>query len=218
MVRPQSAPPDPAVVGMPPAAAWIYRQIAAAPSTPLTAAVVGPGSTGKSVLLDAVAREYQKAGAMVIRGGSSAELSIDTLDPGEPVLVDDAHRLDSATLEGLRSLTEGNATRLIVAYRPWPRSRELSALGACLARRRSPVILGHLDRNAVGARIAARVGCTPPDSLIDLVLEQSGGLPSLVGLVTQALQDTGRFDPRRPDQFRRPERVNVSPGLAERLR
>jgi DNA-binding NarL/FixJ family response regulator len=218
MVRPQSAPPDPAVVGMPPAAAWIYRQIAAAPSTPLTAAVVGPGSTGKSVLLDAVAREYQKAGATVIRGGSSAELSIDTLDPGEPVLVDDAHRLDSATLEGLRSLTEGNATRLIVAYRPWPRSRELSALGACLARRRSPVILGHLDRNAVGARIAARVGCTPPDSLIDLVLEQSGGLPSLVGLVTQALQDTGRFDPRRPDQFRRPERVNVSPGLAERLR
>ncbi|MGH8919007.1 MAG: hypothetical protein ACRD0H_11900, partial [Actinomycetes bacterium] len=32
------------------------------------------------------------------------------------------------------------------------------------------------------------------------------------------LQDTGRFDPRRPEQFRRPERVNVSAGLAERLR
>ena len=48
--------------------------------------------------------------------------------------------------------------------------------------------------------------------------QQSGGLPSLVGLVTQALQDTGRFDPRRPAEFRCPDRVNVSPGLAERLR
>ena len=39
-----------------------------------------------------------------------------------------------------------------------------------------------------------------------------------VGLVTQAMLDTGRFDPRHPDRFRRPPRVSVSPGLAERLR
>ncbi|MGH3694315.1 MAG: LuxR C-terminal-related transcriptional regulator [Pseudonocardiaceae bacterium] len=203
---------------MPPSTAWIFRQIAAGPSDPLTAAVVGPGSTGKSVLLDAVAREYQKAGATVVRGSSATQLQIDTLDPSEPILVDDAHRLDATALDGLRVLAEGDTARLVVAYRPWPRSPELSALGASLARRRSPVILGHLDRSTVGARIAARVGCTPPDPLIDLVYEQSGGLPSLVGLVTQALADTGRFDPRRPAEFRRPERVNVSPGLAERLR
>lgn len=218
MVRPNSAPPDPAIAGMPTAAAWIFRQIATAASTPLLAAVVGPGSTGKSVLLDAVAREYQKTGAVVVRDSSSIKLRLEELDPGEPVLVDDAHRLDAVALATLRTFAEQEAIRLIVAYRPWPRSRELSALGATLARRRSPVILGHLDRAAVAARIAARVNCTPPDPLIDLVHEQSGGLPSLVGLVTQALQDTGRFDPRHPDQFRRPERVNVSPGLAERLR
>src|SRR5262245_51385167 len=104
MVRPHSASPDPAIVGMPPSASWIFRQIAAAPSTPLTAAVVGPGSTGKSALLDAVAREYQKAGAAVVRGSSTARLQIntlqiDTLDPSEPVLVDDAHHLDPAVLE-----------------------------------------------------------------------------------------------------------------------
>ena len=157
MVRPHSASPDPAIAGMPPSAAWIFRQIAAAPSTPLTAAVVGPGSTGKSVLLDAVAREYRKAGAVVVRSSSTALLQIDTLDPSEPVLVDDAHRLDPATLAGLRTFAEHETTRLVVAYRPWPRSRELSALGASLARRRSPVILSHLDRNAVGARIASRV-------------------------------------------------------------
>ncbi|MGH3751536.1 MAG: LuxR C-terminal-related transcriptional regulator [Pseudonocardiaceae bacterium] len=218
MVRPQSASPDLAIPSTPLSAAWIFRQIAAAPSTPLTAAIVGPGGTGKSALLDALAREYQKAGAAVVRGSSAGGLRVDTLDPNEPVLVDDAHRLDPAVLEGLRTLAEGDAARLVIAYRPWPRSQELSALGASLARRRSPVVVGHLDRSAVEARITARVRCTPPGPLIDLVHEQAGGLPSLVDLVTQALQDTGRFDPQRPEQFRRPERVNVSAGLAERLR
>ncbi len=218
MVRPQSASPDLAIPGTPASAAWIFRQIAAAPSAPLTAAIVGPGGTGKSALLDAVAREYQKTGAAVVRGSSAAGLRLDTLDPNGPVLVDDAHRLDQAVLEGLRTFAETATARLVVAYRPWPRSRGLSALGASLARRRSPVVVGHLARTAVGARIAARVGCAPPDPLVDLVLEQTGGLSSLVDLVTQALQDTGRFDPRRPEQFRRPDRVNVSAGLAERLR
>jgi len=217
MVRPHSASPDLATPSAP-SASWIFRQIAAAPSAPLTAAIVGPGGTGKSALLDALAREYQKAGAAVVRGSSAAGLRLDTLDPNEPVLVDDAHRLDEAALEGLHTFAGGETARLVVAYRPWPRSRGLSALGAILARRRSPVVVGHLDRSAVEARITARVGCTPPDSLVDLVHEQAGGLPSLVDLVTQALQDTGRFDPRRPEQFRRPERVNVSASLAERLR
>ncbi|MGH3814144.1 MAG: LuxR family transcriptional regulator, partial [Pseudonocardiaceae bacterium] len=203
---------------MPPSAAWIFRQIATAPSAPLTAAIVGPGGTGKSALLDALAREYQKAGTAVVRPSSAAGLRLDTLDPNGPVLVDDAHRLDQAALEGLRTFAETETARLIVAYRPWPRSRGLSAIGASLARRRSPVVVGHLARTAVGARIAGRVGCTPPDPLVDLVLEQTGGLASLVDLVTQALQDTGRFDPRRPEQFRRPDRVNVSASLAERLR
>lgn len=217
IVRPNSASPEFAIPSTP-SAAWIFRQIAAAPSAPLTAAVVGPGGTGKSALLDAIARQYEETGTAVVRGGSAAGLRLDRLESDKPVLVDDAHRLDPTALDDLRTLAEADATRLVVAYRPWPRPQGLSALGASLARRRSPVVVGHLDRGAVGARIAARVGCTPPDPLVDLVHEQAGGLPSLVDLVTQALQDTGRFDPRRPEQFRRPERVNVSAGLAERLR
>ncbi|MGH3976453.1 MAG: LuxR C-terminal-related transcriptional regulator, partial [Pseudonocardiaceae bacterium] len=218
MVRPRAASPELAIPGVQPSAVWLFRQITGSPSAPLTAAIVGPGGTGKSALLDALAREYQKAGAAVVRGSSTADLRLDTVNPNEPVLVDDAHRLDQAILEELRAFAGEETARLIVAYRPWPRSRALSALGASLARRRSPVVMGHLNRTAVGARIAARVGCTPPDPLIELVHEQAGGLSSLVDLVTQALQDTGRFDPRRPEQFRRPERVNVSAGLAERLR
>src|SRR6266498_3231733 len=38
------------------------------------------------------------------------------------------------------------------------------------------------------------------------------------GLVTQALLDTGRLDPQHPERFRRPNRISVSSGLAERLR
>jgi ABC-type cobalamin/Fe3+-siderophores transport system ATPase subunit len=78
MVRPQSTSPDPAIASMPPSAAWIFRQIATASATPLTAAIVGPGSTGKTTLLDAVAREYHKAGAAVVRGSFTARLQIDT--------------------------------------------------------------------------------------------------------------------------------------------
>ncbi|MGH8921030.1 MAG: ATP-binding protein, partial [Actinomycetes bacterium] len=161
---------------MPSSVAWIFRQIAATPSAALTAAIVGPGGTGKSALLDALARQYQKAGAVVVRGSSAAGLRLDMLDTDDPVLVDDAHRLDQVALEGLRMFAESDATRLVVTYRPWPRSRGLSALGTSLARRRSPVVMGHLDHAAVGARIAARVGCAPPEPLVDLVLEQTGGL------------------------------------------
>ncbi|MGH3978653.1 MAG: hypothetical protein ACRDRZ_06585, partial [Pseudonocardiaceae bacterium] len=220
MPRPHSASPDLAIAGTP-AAAWLFRQIAGAPSAPLTVAVVGPGGTGKSALLDAVAREYEKAGTAVVRGGPAHGLDTidwDTLDWDKPVLVDDAHLLDPTVLRRLSALADTDSARLLVAYRPWPRSGGLSALGASLARRQSPVVMGHLDRSAVAARIAARVGSTPPESLVDLVHEQAGGLLALVDLVAQALQDTGRFDPRHPEQFRRPERVTVSAGLAERLR
>lgn len=217
MVRSNSASTEFAIPSWP-SAAWVFRQIAAAPSAPLTVAVVGPGGTGKSALLDAVARQYEETGTAVVRWDSAAGLRPDALNSDKPVLVDDAHRLEPTVLDELRTLAEADAARVMVAYRPWPRPRGLSALGASLARRRSPVVVGHLDRSAVQARIAARVGCTPPDPLVDLVHEQAGGLPSIVDLVTQALQDTGRFDPRRPEQFRRPERVNVSAGLAERLR
>src|SRR6185436_18565587 len=37
-------------------------------------------------------------------------------------------------------------------------------------------------------------------------------------IVTQALRDTGRFDARHPDTFRRPDLVTVSVALAEHLR
>ncbi len=121
------APADPEDVF--PRAAWLFRCIAAAPAAGLTAAVVGPGGTGKSTLLNAVAAAYERAGE---RGG--------------PLLVDDAHRLSSAELDDLRAQARADDTRIVVTYRPWPHPTGLSALGAQLSRHHSPVVLGLLDR------------------------------------------------------------------------
>ncbi len=212
MVRtPVKAPADPVV----PAAGWILRQIGVSAAEPLTAAIVGPGGTGKSTLLKAIASAYAEAGVRVARAGQDTEL--DALPDGVPVLVDDAQRLAPAVLASLRERARRDDARMAVAYRPWPRPDGLSALGAQVSRHHSPIVLGHLGREEVVSQVDRRAGSSP-DALVDLVFEQSGGLPMFVGLVTQAMLDTGRFDPAHPERFRRPQRVSVSPGLAERLR
>ncbi len=199
-----------------PAAAWILRQIATRPDDALTAAVVGPGGTGKSTLIKVIAAAYERAGVQTVRIGRDSDIS--TVADGRPMLIDDAHQLDSATLAALRERGRTGDARMVAAYRPWPRPDGLSALGTQLSRRHSPIVIGHLGRTEVAAHVARRIATIPPDALVALVYEQSGGLPMFVGLVTQAMLDTGRFDPRHPDRFRRPPRVSVSPGLAERLR
>ena len=200
-----------------PAARQLVAQIAADPSAPLCAAVVGPGGTGKSAVLDAVAAAYGCAGVEVTRvDGRRAQLP--PIAANAAVLVAGAQQLSPAILDELRALVDSDEPRLVIAYRPWPRSRSLSELAASVTRRRAPVVVGHLPRSAVASRIAARLGAKPPDDLVDVVHEQSGGLPKLVDLITQALVDSGRFDPCHPERFKRPDRITVSPGLAERLR
>ncbi len=199
-----------------PVAGWILRQIGSEVGEPLTAAIVGPGGTGKSTLVSAIAAAYDTAGVPAVRVGPDTDVG--ALADGIPVLVDDAHRLAPDTLAILRERARRDDARMVVSYRPWPRPDGLSALGALVSRHHSPIVLGHLGRDEVAAHVARRVGGPPPDTLVALVHEQSGGLLMFVGLVTQAMLDTGRFDPRHPDRFRRPQRVSVSPGLAERLR
>jgi DNA-binding NarL/FixJ family response regulator len=199
-----------------PSAGWLFRQLDATPGEPLTAAVVGPGGTGKSALLRAIEARYERAGSGPVP--ISGDTHLDSIPATVPLLVDDAHQLDAATLDALRARAKVTESRMVVTYRPWPRPRGLSALGAQLSRHHSPIVLGHLDKDEVAALVTRRGKCQPSDTLIALVLEQSGGSPMFAGLVTQALLDTGRLDPRHPERFRRPNRITVSPGLAERLR
>lgn len=208
----RTAPPD--IIF--PSAGWLFRALESAPGEPLTAAVVGPGGTGKSALLRALAASYERAGRSPVALDEDTEIADVPVDV--PLLVDDAHRLDEGVLESLRQRAQNTNSRMVVTYRPWPRPRGLSALGAQLSRHHSPVVLGLLDKDEVAMLVARRGKCQGSDTLIALVLEQSGGSPMFAGLVTQALLDTGRLDPQHPERFRRPNRVTVSPGLAERLR
>lgn len=201
-----------------PGADWLFRQIANAPSASLAAAVVGAGGTGKTALLDEVAGAYERAGVEFVRAGGGRQATADLLAGDRPVLVDDAHELDPGTLDELRAHATTGDARIVVAYRPWPRSGALSALGAAVARSRPAVFVTHLDRPAVAARIAEMIDAPVPASLVDLVHEQSGGLPVLVDFVTRAMRDAGRVDPRHPGGFKRPDQVVVSAGTAERLR
>ncbi len=212
MASPTKGRPEPVF----PSAAWLLRQVAAEPAAPLTAAVVGPGGCGKSALLRTVSAAYERVGVAAVTVDRDDDLA--ALSRDVPVLVDDAHRLSSGVLGELRAFARSGGARMLVTYRPWPRPDGLSALGAQLSRHHSPVVLGHLSREETADLVARRVKCQPPESFVALVHEQSGGSPLFAGMVAQALLDTGRFDPRHPDRFRRPARVSVSPGLAERLR
>src|SRR4051794_40952400 len=195
--------------GGPPGGAGLAARIAADPGAPLVAVVVGPGGTGKSMLLDELGAVYARAGVEVSRYPDAT---------GGAVLVDDAHRLTDADLDRLGRIAADPGARLGLAHRPWPRPRALAALTATLGPRRIVVMVGHLDRAAVAGRIAERVGAPVPDAMADVVHEQTGGLPGLVDVVTLALCESGRFDPRSPDRFDRPDRITVSPAFAERLR
>ena len=176
-----------------PAARRLYREIAADPQASLLLEVVGVGGAGKSVLLNVLARLYTESGIAVSH------------DPGEPVgsqttlLVDDAQLLNQRTVHGLaEAVRSGSLRRLLIARRPLPRSAELAELGALLAQRRAPVVLADLDRAGVAGRAALALGTRPPAELVDAVLEQTAGLPALVTLLLDTLEETGELSATRP--------------------
>ncbi len=204
----------------PPGGAALADLVARRPHDTLVATVVGPGGTGKTLLLDALDERYRAAGVPVLRAGPGAP--VPGTAPGA-VLVDDAHLLDPAALHGLRALAGEDGTRLVLAHRSWPRPDALAAFTAEVGARRHVAVVGHLDRRAVAERLARRSGGPVPDAMAAWVHDRSGGLPVLVDLVARTLVDAGlldvgRRDPGRPERFRAPERFTVSVALAERLR
>ncbi len=203
MITAQAPPaPDAALAGAP-VARRLVREALAAPDRLGRVDVVGPAGTGKSVLLAALADVLSTAGLTVLR-----ELPESDPGPGTALLVDDGHRLTPGALARLAALAGGASGVLVVAHRPWPRPEGMSALGATLAARRPPVVLGPLERSGVQARLAYLLGeraGRPSDVVVDLVLTQTGGQPALVDRMLTALVERGgpdparwRWDPARP--------------------
>src|SRR5262245_16825024 len=95
-----------------PSAVWLLRQLTTAPAGELTAAVVGPGGTGKSVLLRAVAAAYERAGSVPTWVHADTDLA--AVPDTTPLLVDDAHELTETALDALRTRARTAGARMVV--------------------------------------------------------------------------------------------------------
>ncbi|MEU5694869.1 helix-turn-helix transcriptional regulator [Actinosynnema sp. NPDC020468] len=130
----------------------VVARVAADPRAPLRLGVLAPGGYGKTTLLGALSRVL-------------AEVDVS--------IVDDAHLLPERDLLDLRDRVERGAARVVVAYRPWPRSRALAGLAESLSRAGSVVVLEPWSRDEVRSALAAR-------GLADFVHQQTGGVPRFV--------------------------------------
>jgi DNA-binding CsgD family transcriptional regulator len=185
-------------------AAELTGAVAADPLAPLLAAIRAPGGYGKSTLLSEVSRGFRQAGVAVLTVREA--LSEPARCREAAIVVDDAHRLPGAQLERLAELAADERTRLVVAYRPWPRSPALAGLTGILERTRPALLLRPLDRAGMAQRAAALLtgalpGQEPPAALIDLLDEQTGGVPRYVDRVLEALRQAHRgTGPQAPFQ------------------
>ncbi|MEV8438419.1 LuxR C-terminal-related transcriptional regulator [Actinosynnema sp. NPDC051121] len=118
--------------------------------------VVAPGGHGKTTVLREISRAFEDAGV-----------------PAS--VVDDAHLLPDAELLALRSRVERGDGNVVVAYRPWPRSRALAALAESLGRSGPSLMLEPFTREQVRAVLPASAR-----GLVDYVHEQTGGVPRFV--------------------------------------
>ncbi|MEQ3554923.1 LuxR C-terminal-related transcriptional regulator [Pseudonocardia nematodicida] len=152
----------------------LARAVAEDPTGPRTIAVTGPAGSGKSTVLDALARAWQHAGETVEWGvpGGATTAAVS--------LVDDAQELGDDDLALLRRLAGRPGTRLVVAFRPWPRGRALARLGGTLAASAPPLVLGALDAAGVAARAARITGSRLADDAVRVVHERTAGSPVLV--------------------------------------
>jgi len=172
-----------------PAARRLYQQVADNPDMPLRLEVVGSGGHGKTVLLDALAEAYTRAGTAVVR--RLPDSTDEDPPPARALLVDDAHELPDAEVERILRWSLGPDARVVLAHRPWPRPAALSALAVAFGAGRAPLVLGPLDRAGVAERAAMLLGERPSVELVELVSEQTGGSPMLVDRLLLALRDRG---------------------------
>ena len=153
-----------------------------------TVVVQGPGGTGKTLLLAALARNHREAGRPVVELGPASLPSEVTGDL--VVVVDDAHRLTVAEAARVGELAGLPGVRVLLAHRPWPRSPALLELLDRLRGAGVPahaVVLGHAGPRTVGRWATDQLGPAATPALVDFVVRQTGGLPALVQPLLRSL-------------------------------
>src|SRR5262245_37590848 len=105
---------------------------------------------------------------------------------GAALVVDEAQWLDPGSLRvvvGVAERAADRGQRLVVAHRPAPGQSDLAALDAVLGRTQPLVALGPLDEPEVGELAAIILGAAVDDQLVDVVHDQTDGMPALVRLL-----------------------------------
>lgn len=194
----RTASPPAVITGM--HAARLRETIEARPTAPVVAGVLGVGGYGKTALLGRLAGIFREAGAHVVDDGSIS-------DPGDGVLlVDDAHRLGESELRELCLLAQRPDIRLVVTYRPWPRSPELQELISVLGRSGPPVLLPAFTSTEIATLVERGVGTAAPPEWVEWFRAHTGGVPRFVvgaiaALTAQDLTQT-RLPQHALDPFR----------------
>ncbi|SCF37922.1 DNA-binding transcriptional regulator, CsgD family [Micromonospora viridifaciens] len=163
----------------------LLEGVAMDPGSPLAVGVTGPGGHGKSTLLAELARAYRRAGATVLDATPGPS---DSVDPEAVLLVDDAHLLDDARLDTLRRLVVARRHRLLVGYRPWPRSAALVELADALKRDGQQVVLTPFTPMQTGAYLAGVPELGRRSDLVAFAHAQTGGVPRDVERLVRGLR------------------------------
>lgn len=178
--------------------------------------VQGPGGSGKTCLLAELGAAYTDAGLRLAEARSVPEA--DLLAQDTAVVVDDAHRSSPFLLDRVRRVLGSPQSRVVLAFRPWPRPAALVSLLRELGSDRQMVVLGHVSRDVVARWAHEQLGDSSPD-LVDQLYTQTGGLRSLIQPILQALSAPARRPAERwiPLPRQGVVRLPVPAELVERL-
>lgn len=156
----------------------------------VNAGVAGPGGAGKSTLLDELEVALRAEGIAVAR--RLDEFARSDLDPERAaLLIDDAEHLGDDDVAELTSLMRGDGPHMVVAFRPWPRSKAVAELVDRIGRQRPHIVLQHLSASGVRHRAAALLGDALPEDQVERVLDLTRGNPRFVDHALLAMRDDG---------------------------
>jgi DNA-binding NarL/FixJ family response regulator len=175
-------------------AVGLLARVVADPMAPRQAVIGAPGGFGKTKLLHDLASAWERAGVTVITPWRPAPAEA---GGEQALLADDAHLLDPARLAELRLYAERPDSRIVVAYRPWPRPEGLPALVDVLRRASRPVPLLPLNPTQIYNRLSDAVPDPSPE-LVAFVAAQTGGVPRYVARVVAAMTPADAAAVRTP--------------------
>ena len=159
---------------IPPQARDLVDAVAAAPSAPAKAIVVGGIGTGKTSTLSVIRDALRANGIDVTSRPTQAPA------PGTAVVVDDAHLLADDELIALTQWVAEPAATIVVATQPYQHHSALRALTLDLERENPPVTLGALPPAELHRAAAAALGGPPTAETLRGLIGATAGVPFLV--------------------------------------